>query len=834
MKKKMQSPLKKRVARELRCDWRKYLVIAVFLILMIGFVSGMLVANLSMLSAADDGVKKYHQENGHFELSWEMKDESVRKGIESGKQADLYSIYLDKAYAQADQQAETQYPGNDEMKEAFRVQAKEALDEEFEEETAKYNLNPDAEAIPVTIYENFYKDLAEDNDLDGEQDGTIRVFPARDYSNLACVLKGRLPEADDEIAIDRMHADNAGVKKGDTLRVGGRDFRVVGLIAYVNYSCLYEKNTDTMFDALQFDVAMVTEDAFQSLSGKTHYCYAWYYENEPEDEKEEKKLSDAFMKALVTQAVAGDNELVDFVPRYANNAITFAQNDMGKDATMITVILYILIVVIAFVFGITISNTISKEASVIGTLRASGYTRGELLRHYMTMPVIVTLIAAAIGNILGYTLLKGVVVAMYYNSYSLPTYVTKWNPSAFVLTTIIPAVLMIVVNFFIIRKKLKLSPLRFLRHDLGSHKRSKARRLPRWSFMKRFRLRIIFQNMPNYIVLFVGVCFVMIMLAMAVGLPDTLSNYQDRAVDMMIAKHQVVLKSTEDEEGNPIITDTEDAEIFSMHELLRKSDTHDETVSVYGFQPDSRYMSIPEGLAEGEAVISSTFAEKYNLKKGDTLRLEEKYEDKSYSFRVAGIKDYEGSIAVFLPNEEFNRVFGLEAGSFNGYLSDTGIEDIDEEYIAMEITEEDVLKISNQLDHSMGDYMVYFQYLCILLSVVLIYLLTKLIIEKNENAISMVKILGYEPKEIASLYLLSTTVVMLLWTLLGLFVGYFVIKIMWGIILMQMDGWFTYYTSPIGFVKMYAFVMIGYFIVMFMDYRRIKRIPMDEALKNVE
>ena len=117
---------------------------------------------------------------------------------------------------------------------------------------------------------------------------------------------------------------------------------------------------------------------------------------------------------------------------------------------------------------------------------------------------------------------------------------------------------------------------------------------------------------------------------------------------------------------------------------------------------------------------------------------------------------------------------------------------------------------------------------------VLIYLLTKLIIEKNENAISMVKILGYEPKEIASLYLLSTTVVMLLWTLLGLFVGYFVIKMMWEIILMQMDGWFTYYTSPIGFVKMYAFVMIGYFIVMFMDYRRIKRIPMDEALKNVE
>lgn len=30
------------------------------------------------------------------------------------------------------------------------------------------------------------------------------------------------------------------------------------------------------------------------------------------------------------------------------------------------------------------------------------------------------------------------------------------------------------------------------------------------------------------------------------------------------------------------------------------------------------------------------------------------------------------------------------------------------------------------------------------------------------------------------------------------------------------------------------FVFIGYLIVMFFDFRRIKKIPMDQALKNVE
>ena len=46
---------------------------------------------------------------------------------------------------------------------------------------------------------------------------------------------------------------------------------------------------------------------------------------------------------------------------------------MGGDRAMVITLLYIVIVIMAFVFGITISNTIRKEASVIGTLRASGY-----------------------------------------------------------------------------------------------------------------------------------------------------------------------------------------------------------------------------------------------------------------------------------------------------------------------------------------------------------------------------------------------------------------------------------------------------------------------------
>lgn len=43
----------------------------------------------------------------------------------------------------------------------------------------------------------------------------------------------------------------------------------------------------------------------------------------------------------------------------------------------------------------------------------------ELIRQYMALPIIVTLIGAIVGNILGYTVMKNVCASMYYGSYSL-------------------------------------------------------------------------------------------------------------------------------------------------------------------------------------------------------------------------------------------------------------------------------------------------------------------------------------------------------------------------------------------------------------------------------
>lgn len=90
--------------------------------------------------------------------------------------------------------------------------------------------------------------------------------------------------------------------------------------------------------------------------------------------------------------------LTGFVSAENNQSITFIDDDMGSDVPMMKVLLSLIILIMAFVFAIVISSTIDAEAAMIGTLGvALGYTKAELLRHYLSMPVAVTLISALLA-----------------------------------------------------------------------------------------------------------------------------------------------------------------------------------------------------------------------------------------------------------------------------------------------------------------------------------------------------------------------------------------------------------------------------------------------------
>ena len=98
----------------------------------------------------------------------------------------------------------------------------------------------------------------------------------------------------------------------------------------------------------------------------------------------------------------------------------------------------------------------------------------------------------------------------------------------------------------------------------------------------------------------------------------------------------------------------------------------------------------------------------------------------------------------------------------------------------------------------------------------------------------MTKILGYENREIASLYLLSTTMVVIVADTVSVILGAMVMNQAWKSIMSEYSGWVGFVIETIGYIKMFVFVLLGYLMVLVLDFRRIRKIPMEEALKNVE
>ena len=214
--------------------------------------------------------------------------------------------------------------------------------------------------------------------------------------------------------------------------------------------------------------------------------------------------------------------------------------------------------------------------------------------------------------------------------------------------------------------------------------------------------------------------------------------------------------------------------------------------------------------------------------------MKEEYGDKEYSFKVKGIYDYQAGIVVFMNREFFNETFDYEEDYFNGYLSNEKIEDIDEMFIATTITEDDINKMSRQLSTSMGGVFDIFFCFGLIMFMMIIYLLSKLVIEKNAQSISMTKILGYSNKEISGLYILSTSLVVIISFIVTMPIVNELMRIVCVIMLSEYPGWIPYYIPSSAFIKVIIAGIATYAVIAFMQFGKVKKIPLDVALKNVE
>lgn len=904
----MHNPLNKRFKRDLRSDVGKYVAIFLFIVFFIGAASGFMVADNSVFAQFKTADVEYNVEDGHLAFNVKPSADVLSK-IESQNDLKLYDL-------------------------------------NYKEETIKHGK-------------------------------TLRIYKVRNELNKECLMSGEMPKAENEIAVDRMFAENNKIAVGDNVNINSKNYIVSGLIALSDYSALFKSNGDMMFDAVGFGVAVMTNDGYNTIeTAHETVNYAWKYNSPVEDEETENAKSELLMKSLekilkeydepliqaqvdslyddakpyinrlkaefesaekqleskylraivhtnandtakmakelgitekqyknlkqvledaekdsdkwdfdsldsapkinlddyktssdmdfdemyeeiykVVDAVSGAGlydcsqiyrdlaslkkitdkfsiddsgvlNITDYSAKYTNKSIMYAREDSTSDKATMMLMTYIVMVMIAFLFAVTTLNTISKEANVIGTLRAMGYSKGELIGHYMFLPMVVTVVGGIVGNVLGYTAFQKVFESVYYSNYSLPTYKMLWNMNAFLETTVVPFVLMLLVNFVMLSKKLKISPLNFIRGELKESGQKRLIKLPKkMPFFSKFRLRILFQNVPSYLTLALGVFLAGTLVVFGSMYGPLLDDYSNIVKENQISKYQYVMI-------NEAETKVSDAEKFCMTSLQttdKKFMTDD--VTIYGVENQSKY--IKENIPAGEVLVSSAMADKFNLSIGDEVTLKEAYKEKTYSFKVGGIYNYDAAITVFMNRTDYIEQFNEDSNYFNGYFSNKKLNDLDDADVATVITEKDLTKVVTQMQVSMTEFVKVFKALGVVIFLLVMFILTKQIIEKNSKSVSMAKILGFSDSEIGKLYIVITSFVVVASLLVS--VPLISLALRWcfkSYLYTQMTGYIPYIVSNSCYVTMVVLGIVSYAVVAYLMLLKIKKTPLGEALKN--
>lgn len=670
------------------------------------------------------------------------------------------------------------------------------------------------EALGLKVYEQFYTEQSVSRDT------MVRVYRKRFDINRATLHEGRMPNKQTEIALDRLFALKNGYNIRDTIRMSGKSMTITGLISVPDYTSLIQKNSDMMMDPIHFGIAIVTDTGFQTLStDRIVYSYSYYLDDRELNDFQKQKRADDIQEICIKEGAVLENLLT----AQMNQAISFLPNDMGSDIPMVQTLLYIILMILAFIFVVISQTMIEEQASVIGTLLASGYTRRELLQHYMMLPTILIIVCAGIGNLIGYTLFPNLFTDMYYSNYCLPPLSIQPVWEALLSTTVMPFIFMMLILYMLLKRRLRLSPLRFLRKDLRRHRQRRYIPLHGSSFFQRFRIRIILQNKGSYLVLFLGIIFASFLLMFALILTPSMEQYIRNLEADSRCDYQYLLKA-------PVQADGEKVTLTSLKAYYVGGDL-DLDVTLYGLGPNSGYYTDMTLSSDPKSiVISSDFASKMSLQVGDAITLRNPYRDKAYSFTIQDIYPYNTGFSAFMPRNQLNQLLHEDHTYFNGYLSNQPL-DIEEAYVQSVVTRSDLVKINEQMTQAFSQLLPVLTSVSIAIYLVVLYILTRLVIDRNAISMSFLKVMGYTAKEIRSLYLHATTLVVLASLTAALPLCNIALRYLMKFAFMKFTGNLSVYIP--GYVYFLVFVTggVAYLFIKALLTRRIEQMELGYALK---
>ncbi|WP_434302177.1 FtsX-like permease family protein [Clostridium botulinum] len=601
-------------------------------------------------------------------------------------------------------------------------------------DSAKFMVNKPIEDIK-NIEDKFNLSLEKRYEMDYNlDDSTLRIFSKTSKINKPYIIQGRNLKNKNEILLDPYFSKEKNINLGDKIKIQGQDFKVVGFFSIPDYIYPLKSETDLIWDAKKFGIASMPEENMKKLKGIRTFYHTEFKENNENDFK--KYIEEKY-------------NMVSYTERDNNVRYTLVKTKMDSSILMAITMPMVIILLTSTLLAIVMWRIIKTDLKQIGTLYALGYKKSEILKHYISYPIIIGTIGGVIGTLLGIVLSKPLDTLMR-NYFNIPLIKENYSINYIILSPIIPLFFLILASFIVILKVLKMSPVNLMKGFKNKgriNKIEKNLKLYKFKFKNKFKIREITRNIGKTTILLVGITIASMLLLMGFMIKDSMDSLIKAQNNINQYEYNYILKTLQTQKNYA-------GEKYNVSSFKVQND--EEPIPIYGIDKDSKLISLKDSKGEkiqfNKVILTKALAEKLNINKGDRIKIYNIYNDKEFFINIDEIADNYITKSIYIPLDKFNTMMNYEKNSHIGLYSKEKL-DIDENLIfkveSKKETEEAFKAMIQPMKYSLTIMAIF----AFIIALIVIYVVTSIIVEENKGNISMLKVLGYKKEEINSLIL---------------------------------------------------------------------------------
>ncbi len=643
------------------------------------------------------------------------------------------------------------------------------------------------------------------------------------------LLEGKKLDIKDEdgVWLDKSFADAKGLKVGDNITFEFEGFTIEKEIKGLGYSpeYVYHASTSSVIpDFSKMGFAYMSYKAFPN-DAVPYNVLNVKFDGTPEN------YNDLLSYRL-------DGYYNSFVERSEHTSVSQFSEEMDQHKMMADIFPVVFILISMLILLTTMTRIITHQRTQIGILKASGFKDRSIIFHYVSYGFWLVLIGSILGLILGPMTLPQLFYPSMSATYKMPSWEPAWSMN-FVYVAALMVILSVLVSYYAVKSISNEKPADTIRPKAPKVSSSGfVEKLSIWkrlSFNVRWNWRDAKRNKFRALMTIIGVIGCSALLVCAFGMYDgmndlkewefnQINHYDSKLVIDDEATVSEIDDVAEDVNGDKLMESAIEIEVGSVKKsgsLLVLNHTDLVTPTDYDWNRIK--------IDDDEVSISQKMADMLGVDVGDTVKWHIMGSDKWVKTKIDKIHADPTSQGVIMSADK------LEDLDLN--YTPTSIvttEHVDKNYSAIKSTSsiKDMTSSWDELTEAMWLLIYILIFFASLLAVVVLYNLGLLSFTEIEREIATLKVLGFKTSALRKLLLTQNLWFTAVGFLVGLPVGYLILKIMW-----DSSGDSFYILPSISLSNFLLTAVITFtlsILVNLMFSRKIKKLDMVESLKSGE